>query len=106
MSKLSKSSVYRALQILEASGVVERYKPDREQFQLDEYETYNPEDDHSPRFHRQTNRYVLRLDVLERIPKVTNGTVVLFQTKYRVKRPRQVVPHVSRLDRRLLPGDR
>ena len=68
--------------------MVERYTPDREQFQLDEYETYNPEDDHSPRFHRQTNRYVLRLDVLERIPKVTNGTVVLFQAKYRVKKGR------------------
>jgi hypothetical protein len=87
-SKLSKSSVYRALNVLEAARVIQRYSPDRSQFRQGEYESYDPDEDHSLRFHRQSNRYVLRLDVLENLPKVQSGTVVHFRTKCRARRGR------------------
>ena len=88
-TKLSKSSVYRALNVLEEARVIERYSPGRSQFRLNEDEPYDPDDDHSLRFHRQSNRYILRLDVLENLPKVKNGTVVLIRTKWRARRGRQ-----------------
>ena len=88
-SKVSKSTVHRALNTLEARGVVERYSPDRSQFRYDEYEDYDPDDNHSERFHRQSNRYVLRMDVLANLPRVENKKVVLFRSKFRTRRGRQ-----------------
>jgi len=87
-AKLSKSSVYRALNVLEEARVIVRHSPDRSQFRLNEDEPYDPAEDHSLRFHRQSNRYILQLDVLENIPKVVNGTVVLSRLKSRTRRGR------------------
>ncbi len=88
-SKASKSTVHRALNTLEARGVIERYSPDRSQFRYDEYEDYDPDEDYSERFHRQSNRYVLKIDVLENLPRVVNRTVVRFRSKCRTRQGRQ-----------------